>query len=88
MRVDHGVVEPAEVGVMEVAAHLDVAEKAESRLFGDPLVGARDRFELRMIRGHSEPDEPPGRGEALDHVHLRRHLAAEQRAGRVEARRA
>ena len=70
---------------MEVAADLDVAEEAEARLLGDPLEGARDRLELRMVGRDAEPDEPPRRRQALDHVHLDREVGVEQRPGRVEA---
>ena len=68
--VDDGVVETHEVGVVKVAADLDVAEKAEARPLGDPLEGTRHRLQLRMVGSDAEPDEAPRRRQALDQVHL------------------
>ena len=82
--VDDGVVQLDEVGVVDVAAHLDVAEEAEARAVGDLLEGAGDRLDLGMVGGDPEPDEPPRRRQPLDHVHLDRNLAAEQRPRRIE----
>ena len=83
--VDHGVVEADEVGVVEVAADLDVADEAEPRTVGDLLERARDALQLRVVGRDPEPDEPPRRRQPLDHVHLDGLLGSEQRAGGVEA---
>ena len=61
-RVDDGVVEAHEIGVVDVAPKLHVAEESEARLFRDPLERPRDRLQLRVIRRHPEPDKSPGRG--------------------------
>ena len=60
-RVEHGVVEPSELVVADVAPDLDVAEEAEAGSHGDLLEGPRDGLQLRMVRSHTEPHEPPRR---------------------------
>ena len=87
-RIDDGVVEPHEVGVVEIATHLDVAEEAEAGLLGDALERARHGLELRMVRSDPEADEPPRRGQPLEHVDLRGRVGGQESAGGVEARRA
>ena len=86
-RVDHGVVQPREFVVVQVAPDLDVSEEAEAGLRGDALESARDRLELRVVGRNAEADEPPRRREALDHVDLDGNIRVEERAGGVEARR-
>ncbi len=84
--VDHGVVQAHEVGVMKVAADVDVAEEAEAGPLGDPLVDPRHGLDLRMVGRHAEPDEAPGRGQPLDQIDLNRRLGRQQSAGGIEAR--
>ena len=77
----------SELVVRDVAADLDVAEEAEARARGDLLERARDRLQLRVVGGDAEPDEPPRRRQALDHVDLGSRILARSRcAGRVEGR--
>ena len=83
--IDHGVVQTDEVVVRQIAPDGDVAEEPESRLRGDPLEGARDGLDLRMVGCHSEPHEAPRRRQPLDQVDLDRQLGVEQGAGGVEA---
>ena len=87
-RVDDGVVELGEIVVRQVAADLDPAQEPEAGLGGDPLERLRDRLDLRVVGSDAEADEPPGRGQPLDHVHLDRQVGVEQVSGGVEARRA
>ena len=86
--VDDGVVETHEVGVVKVAADLDVAEEPEPRPLGDPLEGTRHRLQLRVVGSDAEPDETPRRRQALDQIHLDRRVRRQQGAGGVEACRA
>ena len=83
-RVDHGVVYPREVLSRDVAPHLDVPEEAKARPLGDLLERARDSLDVLVVRRDAEPDEPPGRGKPLDHVHLGRSVGGQQSAGGVE----
>src|SRR6185312_2191152 len=87
-RVDDRVVEAGQIGVCEITADFDVAEEPEARLQGDPFEGSRDRLQLRMIGGNSEPDETPRRRQAFEHVDLDRSLRVEERARSVETGRA
>jgi hypothetical protein len=87
-RIDDGVVEAHEVGVLDVPAELDVAEEAEAGLLGDPLERTRDRLQLWVIRRDPETDEAPGRGQPLDHVHLGGWVGGQQGSGGIEAGRA
>ncbi len=87
--IDDGVVERRQLVVREVAADLDVAEEPKARALRDLLEGARDGLDLRVVGGDAEPDEPPRRRQPVEHVDLDGRLVArEQRAGRVEPRRA
>jgi hypothetical protein len=87
-RVDDGVVQVGEIVLRQVAADLDPAQEPEPRLGGDPLERLRDRLDLRMVGSDAEANEPPGRGQTLEHVHLDRQVCAEQVTCGVEARRA
>ena len=83
--VDHGVVQDAQLVVRHVATDLDVPEEAKAGTGGDLLERTRDGLQLRVVGRDAEPDEPPRRREALDHVDLDlRILARKQRAGCVE----
>jgi len=83
--VDDRVVEAGEVGVVEVAAGLDVADEAEAGPLRDLLERARDGLDLRVVGRDAEPDEAPRGRQPLDHVDLDGLLGTEERAGRVEA---
>ena len=76
-RVDDRVVEPGEIRMREVASHLDVAEEPEARPGRDPLERPGDRLQLRVVGRDAEPHQTPGRGQALDHVHLDRQVRVE-----------
>ena len=84
-RVDHRVVQRGQLVVADVPADLHVSEEAKARPRGDLLERAGHGLELRMVRGDAQPDQPPWRREALDHVDLDDWiLAREQRGGGVE----
>ncbi len=61
-RVNDRVVERGELILRHVPPDLDIAEEAEAGSLRDPLESARDRLQVRMIRGNPEPDEAPRRG--------------------------
>src|SRR5262249_19655058 len=64
-----------------------VAEEPEAGPIRDPLKGDRHRLQLRMVGSDAEANEPPRRGQPLEHVDLDRQVRIKQRAGRVEPRR-
>ena len=74
--------------MLEIPPDLDVAEKAEPGLRGDLLERLRDGLQLRMVGRDTEPNEPPRRGQPLEHVDLDRRVSRQQRARGIEARRA
>ena len=87
--VDDRVVVLEQVLVRDVLAERHVAEVAKARMGGRPLIHARDRLDLRMVRRDARAHEAPRRGQALDHVHLDARLGVLQQVpGRVEAGRA
>ena len=69
-RVDDRVVVGEQVLAGDVLAEVDVAEEAKARVRGGLLVDAGHRLDLRVIGGDARADEPPWRGQALEHVHL------------------
>ena len=73
----------------DVLAEMHVSEETEARMFGRLLVHAADGLDLGMVGRDARADEAPGRGQALDHVHLQRGGGILQQVpGRVEAGRA
>src|SRR5262249_12122555 len=83
-RVRNGVVVVLQLRGSHVAAHLDVPEEAEAGSGRDLLERARDRLDVRVVRGDAEADEPPGRRKPLDHVDLRGDSGVQQVTGGVE----
>ncbi len=54
----------------DVLAEGDGAEEAEAGVGGSALVDAGDGLDLGVVGGDAGADEPPGRGQALEHVDL------------------
>ncbi len=88
--VDDRVIVGQQVLARDVLAEGDVAEEAKARVRGGLLIDARDGLDLRVVGRHAGADEPPWRGQALEHVHLEcgRRGVLEQVSGGVEAGRA
>jgi hypothetical protein len=89
--VDDRVVVGEQILARDVLAETDVAEEAKARVGGGLLVDPRDRLDLRVVGGHAGAHQPPGCGQALEHVDLEidgmpaRPRVLEQVSGGVEA---
>src|SRR5262245_38890188 len=84
--VDDLVIVAAQVGHAHVLAQFDAAEEAEARVGGGLVEGGGDRLDLLVIGRDAGADEPVGRGQPVEHVHLDHDvLTALQVLGRVEA---
>ena len=84
--VEDGVVAARRAPRADRPAHLDVAEEAKAGLLRDPLERARDGLDVLVVGRDTEPDEPPRRRQAVEHVdHDRRLLALQERVGGIEA---
>ncbi len=59
-----------EISQRQVLAELDVAVETEVGIGGDLLIRPGDGLDLGVIRGHSASDQPVGRRQAVEHIHL------------------
>ena len=85
--VDDGVVEAGELGMVEIAADLDVAEKAKTRPLRDALEHARDRLDVRVVGRDAQAYEPPRRRQPVEQVDLDGGVGCQQLPGGIEPRR-
>ena len=69
-RVDDRVVVRRQVGVGEVAPHLNVPVEAELGVGGDLVVDPGHRLDLLVVRGHPAAHQAEGRRQAVVHVDL------------------
>ena len=60
-----------ELGDGDVAAELDVAEEADSRVGENAVEAVRHGLGARVVGRDAGSDEPEGGGQALEHVHVR-----------------
>ena len=75
-----------QVFATDIAPQLDVAEEAKALMLGGLVVGARDRFYLRMVRSHARSDEPIRRRQAVIEIDCELRLGhGKQLAGGVKA---
>jgi hypothetical protein len=58
----------------KVTSDLDIAEEAEAGSLRDLLEHPRHGLDVGMIGRDAEPDEAPGRRQALEHVDLDREV--------------
>jgi hypothetical protein len=75
-----------QLGAGDVTAEHDAAEEAEAVLLGRLLVDARDRLDLRMVRGDARAHEAERRRQRVQDVYL--EAEAQQLVGGIEAGRA
>jgi hypothetical protein len=75
-----------QLGPAQVPAQLHVTEEPELLMLGGLVVRARDRLDLRMIRGDPRAHEAVRRGQAVVETHRALRLCdPKQLVGRVEA---
>ena len=88
-RVQDDVVVLEQLAAGDVAAELDMPEEPEALVLGGLVVRARDRLDLRVVRGDARPHESVGSGQAVIEVDGERRLVdGQQLPGGVEAARA